>query len=293
MSSTLLKYLVKIFAFSRSFSFEFQTQLYGLLDYLVVGLTMIGLFVALAISTIVLKPIRSGAWWLRMCVFTAGLICIVPVSNLYFYYLQYSENDRYTYLAIAFFAMWLPIVFWQCKKWLGKAILAALILACIWNTRTLVSVWEKSTEAYWQHVETFPEPQKSKVFLLNVPDNYQGTFMFRNIGGDSAFEDVWKWIARSKYSGKMYDVFQYNMTSLDNDFIVTWESENKLKVEFAEWGSWWWRNGVGGERYSNEEYTAWPEGKYYFVEFKNGLEDAEIWYHRPDGWHPVPIGIHQ
>jgi hypothetical protein len=43
MSSTLLKYLVKIFAFSRSFSFEFQTQLYGLLDYLVVGLAMIGL----------------------------------------------------------------------------------------------------------------------------------------------------------------------------------------------------------------------------------------------------------
>jgi hypothetical protein len=150
-------------------------------------------------------------------------------------------------------------------------------------------MWEKSTTAYWNHINTFQEPEKSRVFLLNVPDNFKGTFMFRNIGGDSAFEDVWKWIARSDNPGKLYDVFQYNMTSLDNDFIVSWESESRLKVEFAEWGSWWWRNGVGGEQYSNDEFTAWPEGKYYYVEFKNALDDAEIWYYRPAGWQRVPL----
>ena len=109
--------------------------------------------------------------------------------------------------------------------------------------------------------------------------------MFRNIGGDSSFDEAFRYLGRtSDYSGKMYDIFQYNMTDPGNDFIVTWESPLRLKVEFAQWGNWWWRNGVGGERYSNEEYTAWPEGKHYYVEFRKPIDDALILYHTPEGW---------
>ncbi len=111
--------------------------------------------------------------------------------------------------------------------------------------------------------------------------------MFRNIGGDSSFDEVYRYIAGSDYTGKMYDVFQYNMTDLSNDFIVTKESENKIKIEFSQWGNWWWRNGVGGEKYQNEEYVAWPEGKYYYVEFKKPLEDAQVFYHSWEGWKEV------
>jgi hypothetical protein len=85
----------------------------------------------------------------------------------------------------------------------------------------------------------------------------------------------------------MYDVFQYNMTDLNNDFIVTKEAEDKIKVEFAQWGNWWWRNGIGGEKYSTEEYQAWQEGKFYYVVFKKPLDDAQVLYYTPSGWKEV------
>jgi hypothetical protein len=233
----------------------------------------------------------SNVLRLRLFLFLSAVVFIIPVTNLYFYYLQYSENDRYTYLAIAFLGMWVLSLFWSTGRWIGKALVLLLIVGCLWGTITLVRIWEKSTTAYWQHIETFPKPQASAVFLLNVPDNYRGTFMFRNIGGDSAFEEVYRYlpagkagISKQDFTGRMYDVFQYNMTDLSNDFIVTRESENRIKVEFAQWGNWWWRNGVGAEKYSNEEYTAWPEGKWYYVEFKKPLTDAEVLYNTPEGW---------
>jgi hypothetical protein len=184
--------------------------------------------------------------------------------------------------------MWLLSLLWNFGRWIGRILIVLFIAACLWGTITLVRIWEKSTKAHWHHIETFPEPKASTVFLLNVPDNYRGTFMFRNIGGDSSFEEVYRHIAKSDYAGKMYDVFQYNMTDLTNDFIVTRESENRIKVEFAQWGNWWWRNGVGGEKYSNEEYTAWPEGKWYVVEFKKPLDDIQVLYYSPGGWTEVP-----
>jgi hypothetical protein len=169
----------------------------------------------------------------------------------------------------------------------GKGVVVIFVTVCLWGTTKIVKLWEQSTDVYWRSIEAFHEPKKQKVFLLNVPDNYQGIFMFRNFGGEASFDEVWRWIGGSDYSGKMYEVFQYNMTSPDDDFIVTWESQNKLKVEFAQWGSWWWRHGIGGGKYSNEEYTAWPEGKYYFVEFNKSTELAQILFYTPDGWKEI------
>ncbi|HLF64199.1 MAG TPA: hypothetical protein VI603_10615 [Saprospiraceae bacterium] len=287
MSSVVFKYLVKTLLFARFLSFPIQTELYGILDTVVVGGFMLGIFVGLGILMFRIHR-RTLLTRLRIFLFLSAIVFIIPVTNLYFYYLQFSENDRYTYLAIAFLSIGLISLLWNWRGWPGKGILALYLVACFWGTIVHVRIWEKSTTAYWHHIRTFPEPQKPKVFLLNVPDNYRGTFMFRNIGGDSSFDEVYKWIAKSDYSGKMYDVFQYNMTDLTNDFIVTRESGNKIKIEFAQWGNWWWRNGRGAEKYSNKEYTAWPEGKYYYVEFKKPLEDAVILYYTPQGWKEVP-----
>ncbi len=286
MSSVVLKYLVKTLLFARFLPFPVQTELYGFLDTAIMGGLMLGILIGLCVL-LFRNSRQTMQGRLRIFLFLSAIVFIIPVTNLYFYYLQFSENDRYSYVPLAFLSMWLISIFWNWKGWIGKAVLATYLVMCFWGTMGHVCLWEKSTKAYWHIIGTFQEPQKQKVFLLNVPDNYKGTFMFRNIGGDSSFDEVYQWIAKSGYTGKIYDVFQYNMTDLSNDFIVTKESENKIKVEFAQWGNWWWRNGIGGEKYSNEEYTAWPEGKYYYVEFKKSLEDAQVFYHTPEGWKTV------
>lgn len=283
MSSVVLKYLVKMLLFTRFLPFPVQTELYTVLDTPIVGALMFGVLIGLTVLLFD-NARRTLAGRLRRFLFLSSIVFIIPVTNLYFYYLQFSENDRYTYLAIAFLSMWLLAIFHNWKSWRGRAILGVFLIVCLAGTTLQVRIWEKSTKAYWHHIKTFQEPTKQKVFLLNVPDNYKGTFMFRNIGGDSSFDEVYRYIAGSDYTGKMYDIFQYNMTDLSNDFIVTKESENKIKIEFSQWGNWWWRNGVGGEKYQNEEYVAWPEGKYYYVEFKKPLEDAQVFYFTPEGW---------
>jgi hypothetical protein len=221
----------------------------------------------------------------RLFLFVSGIMLIIPVSNLYFYYLQYSENDRYTYLPLVFLMPWLLLILWQSR--IGKVAAGLYVIACLAGNVVMVRTWEHSTKAYWYHIQSFPEPVKPKVFLLNVPDNFKGTFMFRNIGKDSSFDEVLHHMRKSGYQGKIYDVFQYNMTSLSNDFIVTRESPNIIKVEFDQWGNWWWRNGVGGQNYRNEEYIVKEQGKWYTVEFLKPMEDAQVFYFTPDGWQEV------
>ena len=136
-------------------------------------------------------------------------------------------------------------------------------------------------------LESFPEVSADNVFLLNVPDNFKGTFMFRSIGREAALDECLDMIMDRPVSGKVYEILQYNMTSVDNDFTTNWESDRALKVEFAQWGNWWWRNGIGATNYENELYSVTPSGKSYIVEFKHSLEDAAILLYKPGGWEII------
>jgi len=283
LASAELKYLIKSLAFFRFTPYPLQDQVYGIASTPVIGgiflLSMIG---ALAYVVLRRKIISNHNLYF---VFLTGsaLILILPVAHLYFYYLQFSENDRYTYLALAFLMPAVTYAFLSIKHVIGKLLLGIYCTIGLALCLMMCFIWKDSQKIYAAVIDTFEWNDADEVYLLNVPDNYRGTFMLRNIGADSALEEVIRLLA-NKNTGKLYDVAQYNMATPTDDVSVEKIGSDSIKVEFNQWGNWWWRNGMGAIFYKNDKYKMTPNGQHYIMEIKDISPSAAIIYFDGNKW---------
>jgi len=225
-------------------------------------------------------------------VYLIGLLCLVlfaiailPVSNLYFYYLQYLINDRHGYLASAFLLMGLSICFFQFPKILRIGCLVMYASFSIFFLTQINQHWKTSTTIFNNLMHDFKWYDSPKVVLLNVPENYKGLYLFRIIGEGSGFEDALEYVNGNTYHGEMIEVVQYNMETPTDGVQVERLSDTMLKVTFNQWGNWFWRNGVGaGNGYENEYYSVQFKGQYYEITTKRNLEDAVFLYQDGMAW---------
>ena len=106
----------------------------------------------------------------------------MPVLNLYFYSLQHIENDRYGYLASLFGLMLLTFFLFQLPKFLRYILLTTYLTAAIFLLIQTNQIWKESTEVFYSLLADYRWQDAENVVILNVPDNYQGAYLFRIIG---------------------------------------------------------------------------------------------------------------
>jgi len=217
-------------------------------------------------------------------------LALAPAINLYFNYLLYIENDRYGYLASAFFFLGLSTLLSLLPRRLYLLLSFAFIgLSALFLWRTN-QYWKQSTAIYYRLLDGFRWYDAPAVYLLNLPDNYQGAVLFRDFSGQGhAFRDALQYIKRKPYEGKIYEVAQYNLAQAGDDVSVSIESARRLKVEFNQWGNWWWRRGIGmGSGYETETYKVGSQGKFYLLELDSIPEKAVFLYQSGGEWRAIP-----
>ena len=126
-------------------------------------------------------------------------------------------------------------------------------------------------------------------YLLNLPDNFQGAPMFRDYSGeDHAFRDALKYIKQKPYNGRLYEVGQYNMTRLTDGATATIDRAEVIRVEFNQWGNWWWRRGIGmGPGYATDSYEVDSKGHHYFLKLKKPAAGAVFLVQKGLEWRAV------
>ena len=283
LASAELKYLIKTLGYFRFTPYLIQEQVYGAVSSPIAG----GIFLLILIGAIVYvlaRRLRLSNGKLYVAFLTgSALILILPVAHLYFYFLQFSENDRYTYLALAFLMPALTYSLLSIKHLAGKVLLSIYGTVGLALCIMMCMIWKDSQKIYSTLIETFTWHESDEVYLLNVPDNYRGTFMLRNIGADSALEEVIRLLA-GKNTGKFYDVAQYNMATPTDGVSVEKVGTDSIKVEFNQWGNWWWRNGMGALFYKNDKYKMTPNGQHYIMELKDVSSTAAFIYFDGSHW---------
>ncbi|MBK7037692.1 MAG: hypothetical protein IPH42_15460 [Bacteroidetes bacterium] len=89
--------------------------------------------------------------------------------------------------------------------------------------------------------------------------------------------------------GDVYEILHFNMTSLDNGIITEIIDSVTLKVNFEQWGNWWWRGGIGASDYENDLYKVdideWSHA--YIITFKQKRPEDIFIYQTGDSWQQV------
>lgn len=278
INATIWQYFLKILCFFRFTSFDIKTTVFGSMLHPLVQFGLLFISVSLAVIMPMIWKRISAKWRIISFAGFGFAVTILPISNLFFYYLQYGENDRYGYLATAFFAIGFATVCFMLPKLLRYVIIAGFLFTSTWFSLFMRDLWVQSQEIYSALIKDFDSYESENVYVLGVPDNYRGIFMFRIINGPTGFKETLQYHRGRPFEGEMFDVLQFNMATPHDGLRVEQLSERQFRVGFNQWGNWWWRNGIGAGSYENEHYILTMEGLTYLVEFKKDIADSALLY---------------
>ena len=284
MMATGIKFIAKYLFFVRSYPATYKRTIFGFIDeyaYILFALFLLVYIFGLVYS---IQKNKKPFLLILLCL-ALFAIAIAPVSNLYFYYLQHLINDRHGYMASAFLLMGLSLFLFQLPKYLNYPLLISYVCCSLFLLVQLNGLWKTSNEIFQGLMEDFRWQTAPKVVLLNVPDNYQGIYLFRIIGEGSGFKDALQYVHGDEVVGEFLEVTQYNMATPTDGVRVEKISDKKLKVTFNQWGNWFWRDGIGaGSGYENDYYKVRFKGQFYELEMKEGLEEAIFIYQDGGIW---------
>ena len=128
-----------------------------------------------------------------------------------------------------------------------------------------------------------------RLFILNIPDNFNGAYLYRDNGSSSKFKSALTFKQKENIQGDFFEILQYNMTALDNTVTTEIIDSTTLKVTFDQWGNWWWRGGIGASDYENDLYKVdideWSHA--YIITFKQKRPEDIFIYQTGNSWQQV------
>lgn len=285
MMGTLVNYVLKHTFFVRSYSHTYKEKLFSLGGQYgwVFCLVILGaiLFLFFYKKTNNHTPSKK----LILLLIASFGITLLPVLNLFFYWIQWVENDRYGYLPSVFGMMLLVLLLFQLPTIIRYFLLLVCLLTSIGLLVKTNQYWKISTEVYQSLLADYRWQEAENVVILNIPDNYNGVYLFRIIGRGSGLKDALTTIKQQKISGKIWEVAQYNMVRPTDGISVKMNTPNQLNIEFNQWGNWFWRNGVGvGKTHKRSIYTAHFQGNGYRLDLKNPPANTIFIYQDGKKW---------
>ncbi|MEN0045536.1 MAG: hypothetical protein AAF806_00615 [Bacteroidota bacterium] len=285
---TFLKYVSKHFAFLRYLRVD-DDAFYAQLEQPTVVFGF--LFVLFGLTGLAVKKWKNirPEWKLMILTFLWSGIALLPVLNLYFQTSLAIENDRYGYLAWAFFASFFVLLLYQ---FFPRYLFVSFFLVYAgfhihFNQKTIHWI-AQSTKIQYKLLKDFDYHEHSEIYLLGFVENLKGAYIFRDFTKDNrAFVDALKYIKRDAPRSKIYEVAQFNMVNPKDSLKATIDSVGRIQLTFAQWGNWWWRGGIGASSYETEKLKVEVKDLMLYITLKNPTEDALFLYQVGDHWQEL------
>ena len=295
--SNFVKYVFKFLFFGNFFAGTLKEKFTILTDtkyviYLTGGILIFFVFLYLSIKRFRTSINKSIV--LFLC-FGAALLpvlnldtALLPDMNLFFNTLP-IEGDRLGYLASAFIFLSLCVFLFSIyRKGAFIIVLLFSVISVFLLNKNLAS-WKNAGIIQNALEKNFDWEDSDRLFILNIPDNFNGAYLYRDNGSSSKFKTALQLKENTIINGDVYEILHFNMTSLDNGIITETIDSLTLKVSFEQWGNWWWRGGIGASDYENELYKVdideWSHA--YIITFKQKRPEDIFIYQTGDSWQQV------
>lgn len=283
------KYFTKYLLFFRYWSYHEQEKIYGIVDQKYFFLPLFIISLGIFILAFVFYGKLAARLKLSAMSLLFFLISLTLVINLYFSFLLHNENDRYGYLPSMFFWFFIVVLLSQLPRWLYFSLSVLLICTSVLLLWRTTNWWKEQGEVFTGLANDFRWYNKNEVVILNVPDNYNGINMYRIYNAPSGFIEALGFYRKQKFTGTMYEVVQYNMMTPEEGVDVKIDSANALTVTLNQWGSWWWRSGLGASDYETDRIAVHFEENQYHLRFKKLSPDAVIIYQQGKYWKELKM----
>ncbi len=288
IASNLLKYFSKNLLYWREWEHGRKELWMSFCEHPITAYSFVILCMTLfATGIIFYKKIKLG---IRLTGLSWGLffLALIPVANLYVVWLLHGENDRYGYFASLFFYIGLVALFQSFNNWIRYFFYAFFLTVSIFNLNKINTYWQESTTVVQGLLNDFRWEESSEIYVLAFPENYKGIPMFKDFSRqDLALKSALKYLVDKPVKGQFFQVAQFNMNTPSDGFNVEVDAAGIIKLEFYEWGSWWWRNGLGTGPYEREQYNFSTLPKGCEIKIKEVAADAVFIYSDGKKWKEV------
>jgi hypothetical protein len=195
------------------------------------------------------------AWLLIILVVAA----MAPVINIGMYYLQPTENDRYIYVATAFFY---PAIVYLLYLIMGHrytiAVCVITMLGLVYQQQQVVGYWQLSGAIQQGLIKEFKWANANRIFILLTPDNVNGAYCVRS-HSISGFVDALHAQRGIDIMNKTQEIYQYNVVKPTDSISAVWIDSTGIQLTFQQWGNWFWKESFGAAPIVTQNYTATPD----------------------------------
>ena len=289
LMSNLSKYCAKIFLLTQFIPYEKRILLYQLFEKRKFVYALFFAITATGICFTFLHRKLKKEFRISILLFAFFVIALLPILNLFFSSIVNIEGDRFTYFASVFayhFFVLASIALFRKCGW------ALIIVFLFFNVKFLqfnTESWSHSKFIQQSLLKNFRWQQAEKIYLLNVPDNFRGAYMFRSFAPDNSFAETLALRTGENVEDKTTEILEYNMTTVADSVSVEKISDTTLKITFAQWGNWWWQNGKGTNNFSDNQYETTTDGwsHSYTIQFHQKISNAVYLYQCGGEWREV------
>lgn len=222
---------------------------------------------------------RQGLWAVVMFFLALG-----PVITLYFAWLGHHENDRYGYLASAFLTGALVLLASLMPRPVHWGVLALWGMVATGLAVENIDRWRQGWRVYDRLVETFPHELEGDIYILGMPDSYDGFMLFRGFTPGEGLRDALRWVGGRTVKGRLHEVGAFVMRKPDDGVQVTKMAPGQWQVAFQQWGNWWVRAGLGARDFRTTDFAVtYGEGS-YTVRFERIPAESHFLYSQGGKW---------
>lgn len=284
-------YIAKIYLFAHAWPFGGREWLYTqcLADpYIVTTLTLS----ALTASFLLLKSwgrvhpaVRSGFLF-----FVVGMLCLAPILNLFFMWVTPYENDRYSYLGGLFLILGLVFFISAFRQMQRYLLILYLGISILVFSKMMIHASEAG-QLLHRLLDSFDfEDHDGSIYILAIPDNYNGMYMFRDYTGDAiAFRESLALFRDLHPKAKLFNIAQYNQREPGDSIKFDRISHDQFHIGFSQYGNWFWRNGIGFTDYKTESYTASLNSGFYTLSIDSLDTDGIFIYPEAGIWRSEAV----
>ena len=162
-----------------------------------------------------------------------------------------------------------------------------IVVSIFFLVRTNIS-WNQAGKLQGQLESNFNWWNANRVYILNLPDNFRGAYMYRNLQ-TSAFAGNFIKYDYQVPKNEIIEVLSYNLNEPDDSVTIEKINDHQLKITLSKWGIWWWRKTAGATDYETHKIKVDVDdySHSYMVDFKN-KQQGDIFLYQANGkWHEV------
>ncbi|MBP6516423.1 MAG: glycosyltransferase family 39 protein [Chitinophagales bacterium] len=231
---------------------------------------------------------KSSTLKLSVFLFITFTGLVIPVLNLYFIPWIPIHGDRLGYLPSLFFIAAVLVALYSIHRYVALGYGLLWWMSSLFFLNENIKNWQAAGEVMHQLESTFPEAGTRPIFILAEADNFKGAYMYR-CRLDFPFTEVMRIKHKRDYTAQTKEVYGFNMQSKADKVNVLVVDSNTLKVEFEQWGNWWWKAQAGATNLDNALYSTtideWNHS--YLIRFKQKPKNALYLYQSGMVWKEV------